>query len=98
MSLPTSHAFAYFDLRSRKPTFLTYRSFLSKLGECLSRLGFPTGMYASHSFRRGEASFAFQSGVPVELIKMLGDWKSDAVLLYLTVPLPIRLQSMDLFT
>ena len=98
MSLPTSHAFAYFDPRSRKPTCLTYQSFLSKLGECISRLGFPQGMFASHSFRRGGASFAFQSGVPVELIKMLGDWKSDAVLLYLTVPLSIRLQSINMMS
>ena len=98
MSLPTSHAFAYFDLRSRRPTCLTYRSFLSKLRECLPRLGFPPGMYASHSFRRGGASFVFQSGVPVELIKMLGDWKSDAVLLYLVVPLSIRLQSINMMS
>ena len=27
--------------------------------------------------------------------KMLGDWHSDAVLLYLTVPLAIRLQSVN---
>ena len=32
----------------------------------------------------------------MELIKKLGDWYSDAVLLYLTVPLPIRLQSFHL--
>lgn len=31
----------------------------------------------------------FQAGVPVELIKMLGDRYSDAVLLYLTVPLSV---------
>ena len=55
-------------------------------------------MFASHSFRRGGASFAFQSGVPVELIKMLGDRKSDAVLLYLTVPLSIRLQSINMMS
>ena len=51
--------------------------------------------HACHSFRRGEASFAFYSGVPVELIKMLGDWHSDAVLLYLMFPLAIRLQSVN---
>ena len=43
----------------------------------------------------GGSSFAFQAGVPIELIKMLGDWHSDAVLLYLTVPLTIRLQSVN---
>ena len=51
--------------------------------------------HACHSFRRGEASFAFYSVVPVELIKMLGDWHSDAVLLYLMFPLAIRLQSVN---
>ena len=30
-------------------------------------------MFASHSFRRGGASFAFQSGVPVELINPILD-------------------------
>ena len=68
----------------------TYRSFLSKLRECLFALGYASDCYAGHSFHRGGASFAFQIGIPVELIKMLGDWKSDSVLLYLTVPLSIR--------
>ena len=34
----------------------------------------------------------------VELIKMLGDWKSDSVLLYLTAPLNIRLQTINLIS
>ena len=61
----------------------------------LSAIGPSAKDYACHFFRRGGASFAFYSGVPVELIKMLGDWHSDAVLLYLTVPLAIRLQSVN---
>ena len=51
-------------------------------------------MLATSSVRR-VCSVAFHSGVPVELIKMLGDWHSDAVLLYLTVSLAIRLQSVN---
>ena len=43
----------------------------------------------------GECAPSFHSGVPVELIKMPGDWHSDAVLLYLTIPLAIRLQSVN---
>ena len=46
-------------------------------------------------FVEGEGgSYAFQSGVPVELIKILGDWKSDAVFMYLTVPLKVRLDTI----
>ena len=46
-------------------------------------------------FVGGGASHAFQSGVPVELIKILGDWKSDAVFMYLTVPLKVRLDKLS---
>ena len=69
--------------------------FLKKLSAILSAIGFLAKDHACHSFRRGGASFAFCSGVSVKLIKMLGDWHSDAVLLYLTVPLFIRLQSVN---
>lgn len=34
--------------------------------------------YTGHSFRRGGATYAFRSGVPGELIQVMGDWKSDA--------------------
>ena len=66
-----------------------------KLSAILSAIGFLAKGHACHSFHRGGASFAFCSGVSVKLIKMLGDWHSDAVLLYLTVPLFIRLQSVN---
>ena len=35
-------------------------------------------------------------GVPIELIKVLRDWRSDAVLLYLTIPLTIRLKTVNI--
>ena len=41
-------------------------------------------------FVAGGASFAYQSGVPIELIKTLNDWRSDTILTYLTIPLTIR--------
>ena len=58
----------------------------------LSELGLNPHLFAGHSFRRGGASFAYQSGVLIELIKALGDWRSDTVLIYLTMPLTVRLQ------
>lgn len=39
--------------------------------------------YSGHSFRRGGASWAFQAGVPGELIQVMGDWSSDAYRRYL---------------
>ncbi|XP_070174231.1 uncharacterized protein [Littorina saxatilis] len=38
---------------------------------------------SSHSFRRGSATWALSCGVPVEVIKVMGDWKSSAYLVYL---------------
>ena len=59
-------------------------------------MGINPQSYAGHSFRRGGASFAYQSVVPLELIKALGDWRSDTILIYLTMPLTIRLQSANM--
>ena len=37
----------------------------------------------ANPFRRGGASWAFNNGVPGELIQVMGDWKSDAYKVYL---------------
>ena len=71
----------------------TYNLFLNKLCDALNASGLPGKEYGTHSFRRGGASYAFQAGIPLKLIKILGDWKSNAVLLYLTVPLNIRIKA-----
>ena len=58
---------------------LTYSVFLSKLKRFLSVLGINNTLYSGHSFRWGGrgASFALECGVPSELIRSHGDWKSD---------------------
>jgi len=58
----------------------------------LVQAGLNPQLYSLHSGRRGGATFAFRSGVPVELIKIQGDWRSQAYLLYLKVPLRKRLE------
>ncbi|XP_070173454.1 inositol 1,4,5-trisphosphate-gated calcium channel ITPR3-like [Littorina saxatilis] len=37
------------------------------------------GNFSSHSFRRGGAAWALSCGVPGEIVKVMGDWKSNAV-------------------
>ena len=88
-----SQSFCWVQPRFLKFQCFTYSFFMSKLKGILNKIGVDSTKYGSHSFRRGGASFAFESGVPLELIKVMGDWKSDAVLLYLTVPLHLRLQA-----
>ena len=90
---PDSQAFTF--LRPPDLILSLIPWFLKRLSAILSAIRPLAKDHACHCFRRGGASFAFYSRVPVELIKMLGDWHSDAVLLYLTVPLAIRLQSVN---
>ena len=71
---------------------------MTKLRTCLTKCGLQGMDFGSHSFRRGGASLAFQAGLPLEIIKILGDWKSNAVLLYLTVPLDIRIKATNLLS
>ena len=40
-------------------------------------------LFTGHSFRRGGATWAFQAGIPGELIQICGDWASDAYKRYL---------------
>ena len=95
-STPDSQAFNWVPTRSSHPQIFTYALFLRKLRDHLSLIGVDPKLYAGHSFRRGGASFAYQSGVPIELIKALGDWRSDTILIYLTMPLTIRLKTANI--
>ena len=56
------------------------RSILAKL---VAKMGYESKDYGFHAFRRNGASFAFQHGVPLDLIKSHGHWKSDAVWRYI---------------
>jgi hypothetical protein len=58
-------------------------SFSTKLQAIFQGLGLSG--YSGHSFRRGGASHALASGVPVEIIKAQGDWRSLAYLDYLNL-------------
>ena len=72
------------------PVALTQAKFVSKLRQSLADLGFPADQYSGHSFRRGGAQFALQCGLPVELIKLQGDWNSNAHERYLQPSFGLR--------
>ena len=91
-------AFSYVDHLTLCPKLFTYQKFLAQLRRCLVDIGSELSHFACPSFRRGGASFAFQAGVPTEMINILGNWKPDAVLLYLTVPMNMRLHAVDQIT
>ena len=71
---------------------ITFSTFTACLKRLISKIGLDPAIYSPHSFRRGNATFAFQSGVPEHLIKLHGDWRSDAFRAYVALPLTSRTQ------
>lgn len=69
---------------------LTHKDFTDRLRSCLTLCGFEASMYSGHSFRRGGASYALECGLPVDLIKLQGDWNSNAYERYLNPSLELR--------
>lgn len=67
----------------RGPIALSYRGFLSHLKSTLKRLGIDSSKYAGHSFRRGGVSYGLAQHLPVDLLKLQGDWRSDCYQRYL---------------
>lgn len=63
--------------------------------QVLLELGIPASQYGTHSFRRGGATFALEAGVSLDVISLLGDWKSDAMYLYLHMPLAQRVSAQQ---
>ena len=89
---PENHLFVLPGVAS-----FTYRQFHAKLRQTLQLIGINNSQhYSSHSFRRGGCTFSFLSGVPTEMIQLLGNWKSQAFLSYLEFPLETRTAACQL--
>mmetsp|Transcript_57446 Transcript_57446/g.181875 ORF Transcript_57446/g.181875 Transcript_57446/m.181875 type:complete len:99 (+) Transcript_57446:3605-3901(+) len=65
---------------------LQYQQLVTFIKSSLRQLNIDPDCYSSHSLRRGGAMFAFLAGVSPELIKLHGDWASDAYQAYLMMP------------
>ena len=79
---PTGPAFVY--LHKGKPKWLTTSIFIDTFRSVLKAGGVvDASRFTGHSFRRGGATWAFQAGIPGELIQICGDWASDAYKQYL---------------
>jgi hypothetical protein len=90
---PTSPAFI---LPNNKP--ITYFQYNQLIKILVKTLGLPPSSYSTHSFRRGGATHAFHNKVPSELIKLHGDWKSEAYMIYLEYTFEQRLSISKLMS
>ena len=85
-------AWAYMDPKGQLcvPTPTGIRSRLKAL---ISLSGLSTSDFNSHSLRRSGASHLLAAQVPLETIKILGDWRSDCVYKYLK---PLASQKLNI--
>ena len=88
-----------FVFRERDQFFwLTKRVFIDTFREIAARFAVGDELFTGHSFRRGGATWAFQSGVPGELIQVMGDWSSDSYKRYLEFSMQSKLKLASIFS
>lgn len=63
---------------------LLYRDVLGFLKQEIKNLGLSSDRFGLHSLRRSGAMYLQRLGVPLHEIQLLGDWRSMAVMLYLS--------------
>ena len=79
---------------SNKP--MSYTVLLTQFKTALKKCNVDYTKYAGHSFRRGGATWMFSElKMPSELIRVIGDWKSQAYMLYTTVTDKYKLEAVD---
>ena len=64
---------------------LTHTTFSEMLRSALRSSGINPAEYSGHSFRRGGCSHAFALGMPAALVKLRGDWRSNAYERYVSI-------------
>ena len=83
-------------LKFRNGDSFTYSQFNSILKQTVEKCGENAAAFSSHSYRHGGCTWNFLSGVPLPLVKILGNWKSDCFLKYIHYPIEARTAASDL--
>ena len=105
------HYFSAIPTRGRDPAFivgrdtcddnlvlsLSYAQLTHWLRKWVEQVGYEKTLFSSHSLRRGGAQWAAQCGISHHVIKLIGDWKSQAYERYLNMTLQERYDAMLIF-
>jgi hypothetical protein len=75
---------------------LTSEQFIVRIRQCLEAAGIPSSNIASHSFRRGGATFGYSIGLSPDAIKLLGDWRSNCYQQYISDDFRQRFRTIQL--
>ena len=76
------------------PKPLTAPHFNSRLRRMLTSLGYESGQVSGHSFRRGGACHLYAMDVPVDTIRIIGDWKSNSYTDYILAERPLVAEAL----
>ena len=76
---------------------LSYNQLTTRLRKWLAVIKEPAQEFSLHSLRRGGAKFAHESRMSEQMIKVLGDWASEAFKRYIDVSGEYRYQSVQAF-
>ena len=76
---------------------LSANQLIYRFRKWLILIGQDPSIYTLHSLHRGGATFAYQSDIEGEMIKLLGDWASDTYKRYIDVSMDKRYESMKKF-
>ena len=90
VSYPTHQSHLLSFMRGQNYYQCTYQWFSNRLSSACGVLGL--SKYTSHSLHRGGAMALENVDVPLHDIKVIGDWKSLSVLLYLERPLESKIE------
>ena len=98
LSEVSSHTPAFIFREKGKNKWLTSSIFIRTFRAVMTAGGLVASDFTGHSFRRGGATWAFQSGISGELIQICGDWASDAYKRYLEFSTQNKLDLAALLT
>ena len=79
-----------------KTSFVSYKSFTTRLKSLLTRAGLAPDLYSGHSFRRGGATYLHKVGGSILQIQAAGDWSSQCFTRYLYLSTEERLKAQHL--
>ena len=76
---------------------LSSNQLCTRLRKWLEIIKYPSEEYSLHSLRRGGATFTHQCNIKADMIKLLGDWASDAYQRYIHINIDDRFETMEAF-
>ena len=96
-ALPSDPLFTFHRTKAysqSRLSVLTYSSLMLYLRHWLEWAGYEPYRYSCHSLQSGGVSHAFSRNTPADLIKHLGDWRSECYQQYLKDDLTLRLSAV----